>query len=76
MKGLKEKKDKKSINIIVIKQTNKLKWDINNRLQLEVAYMFNEQFTYLARTVFGNSTLNSCFKFLRRYGIIISVGTL
>ena len=31
MKGLKEK-DKKSINIIVIKQTNKLKWDINNRL--------------------------------------------
>ena len=32
MKGLKEKKDKKSINIIVIKQTNKLKWDINNRL--------------------------------------------
>ena len=38
-------------------KTNKQKWHINNRLQLEVAYMFNEQFTYLTRTVFGNPTL-------------------
>ena len=64
-----EKKDEKRIYIIVIKQTNKpTKWDINKRLQLEVAYIFNEQFTYLARTVFGNPTFNSCFKFLKRFG--------
>ena len=51
------------------KQTNKLKWDINKRLYLEVACMFNEQFTYLSKKVFGSPTLNSCFKFLKRYGI-------
>ena len=31
--------------------------------------MFNEQFIYLPRTVFGNPTLNSCFKFLKRFGV-------
>ena len=31
--------------------------------------MFNEQLTYLARTVFEDPTLNSCFKFLKRFGI-------
>ena len=31
--------------------------------------MFNEQVTYLTRTVFGNPTLNSCFKFLRIFGM-------
>ena len=68
-----KKKKEKGIDIIVIKQTNKqtnkLKWDIHKRLYLEVACMFNEQFTNLARKVFGNPTLNSCFKFLKRYGI-------
>ena len=38
--------------------------------------MFNEQFIYLPRTVFGNPTLNSCFKFLKRFGVFICVGTL
>ena len=67
---------KKIIDIIVIKQTNKqtnkVKWKINKRPQLKVAFMFNEQFTYLARTVFGNPTHNSCFKFLKIFGIFYS----
>ena len=42
---------------------------MNKGPQLEVAYIFNEQFTYLARTVFGNPTLNLCFKFLKRFSI-------
>ena len=63
------KKDEKSIHIVVTKQTNKVKWNINKRSYLEVAYMFNEQLTYLARAVFEDPTLNSCFKFLKRFGI-------
>ena len=30
--------------------------------------MFNKQFIYLARTVFGNPTLNSYFKFFKEFG--------
>ena len=29
--------------------------------------MFNEQFTYLEKIDFGDPTLNSCFKFLKRF---------
>ena len=39
---------------------------MNNRSQLEIAYVFNDQFKYLARTVFGNPTPYSYFKFLKR----------
>ena len=66
---IRRKKNEKSIDIIVIKQTNKVKWNINKGSWLEVAYMLNGQFTYLARTVFVNPTLNPCFKFLKRFGI-------
>ena len=61
---IKRKNDEKSIDIT--KQTNKVKWNIN---KLEVAYMFNEQFTYVAKIVFGNPSLNLCFKFLKRFRI-------
>ena len=43
---------------------------------LEVAYMLNEQFTYLAMTFFGNPTFNSHFKFLKGLGFFFSLGTL
>ena len=62
-------KRKKNIDNVVIRQKNKVKWNIDRHSYLEVAYMFNEQFTYLARTVFGNPTLNLCLKFLKIFGI-------
>ena len=45
---------------------------------IEVAYMFNEQLTHFARTVFENRTLNSYFKFLKARDLefFISVETL
>ena len=35
------------------------------------AYMFNQQFIYLARAVFGNPTFNSRVKFLKGFGIFL-----
>ena len=41
---------------------------------LEVTYMFNEEFTYLSRTVFRNPTFISHFKFLKGFGIFYFCG--
>ena len=59
-----KKREKKSLILLLKKKANNLKSDIKKRSELEVVYIFNEEFIYLAITVFGNPTLNSYFKFL------------
>ena len=50
------------------KQANNLKWDKKVSI-VQVAYLLNEQFTYLERIGFWKPTLNSHFKFLKRFRI-------